>query len=160
MNGFTVEAMPTEVAQYVRSNKKSPGYGFPAHKEVAAGRAPCRHCLKLIRPQEEELLLFTYDPFQESKARPLPGPVYLHAEECGRFSEKTIFPEVYKGRQLTFCAYGSERNLVKEILLTNGEEEATANELFAIPEVKYVHVRSTEAGCYLFRLERAQGGDN
>lgn len=154
MSGFTVEAMPTEVAQYVRNNKKSPVYGFPAHKEVAAGRAPCRHCLKLIRPQEEELLLFTYDPFQESKARPLPGPVYLHAEECGCFSDKTIFPEVYKGRQLTFCAYDAERNLVKETLLTNGEEEA-ANQLFAIAEVKYVHVRSTEAGCYLFRLERA-----
>ena len=81
--------------------------------------------------------------------------MYLHAEECGRFSEKTTFPEVYKGRQLTFCAYDSERNLVIEILLTNGEEEAAANGLFAIPEVKYVHVRSTEAGCYLFRLERA-----
>jgi hypothetical protein len=104
MNGFTVEALPTEVAQYVRANRKSPVYGFPAHKEVAAGRAPCRHCLRLIRPQEEELLLFTYDPFQESKARPLPGPVYLHAEECGRFSEKATFPEVYKGRQLTFSA--------------------------------------------------------
>ena len=154
MNGFTVEAMPTEVAQYVRSNKKSPVYGFPAQKEVAAGRAPCRHCLKLIRPQEE-LLLFTYDPFQENKARPLPGPVYLHAEECRRFSEKAIFPELYKGRQLTFCAYDAKRNLVKEILLRNGAEEATANELFAIREVEYVHVRSTEAGCYLFRLERA-----
>jgi hypothetical protein len=29
-----------------------------------------------------------------------------------------------------------------------------AEELFANPAVKYIHVRSTEAGCYLFRLER------
>ena len=155
MNRFTVVAIPTEVAEYVRANRKSPVYGFPAHKEVAAGRAPCRHCLKLIRPEKEELLLFTYDPFQENKARPIPGPVYLHAEECKRYCREKTFPDVYKGRRLTFSAYGAERNLVKEILLTEGEEETTANQLLAIPEVEYVHVRSTEAGCYLFRLERA-----
>jgi len=155
MNRFRVEAIPTEVAQYVRANGKSPVYGFPAHKEVAAGRAPCRHCLQLIRTQREDLLLFTYDPFQESKARPLPGPVYLHADGCARYSEEKTFPDTYKGRPLTFSAYGAERNLVKEMLLTDGEEETAANQLFAIPEVEYVHVRSTEAGCYLFRLERA-----
>ena len=155
MNRFTVEAMPTEVAEYVRANRKSPVYGFPAHKEVATGRAPCRHCLELIRTQEEELLLFTYDPFQESKTRPLPGPVYLHAEACARYSVEKTFPDVYKGRQLTFSAYGAERNLVKEMLLTDGDEEAAANQLFTIPAVEYVHVRSTEAGCYLFRLKRA-----
>jgi hypothetical protein len=155
MNSYTVVAIPTEVAQYVRDNKKSPVYGFPAHREIAAGRAPCRHCLELIRTQEEELLLFTYDPFQETGVRPLPGPVYLHAENCARYNQTRAFPEVYKERLLTFSAYGAERTLLKEVLLSNGEEEAAANKLFAIPEVEYVHVRSTEAGCYLFRLERA-----
>lgn len=155
MNGFSVVAIPTETAQYVREKRKSPVYGFPAHREVAAGRAPCRHCLGLIRPQEEELLLFTYDPFQASGARPLPGPVYLHAETCSRYSEEGRFPDLYRGRQLTFSAYGAERELVKEILLRDGGEEEAANELFAIAGVEYVHVRSTEAGCFLFRLERA-----
>jgi Protein of unknown function (DUF1203) len=155
MPGFTVVAVPTEVAEYVRANGKSPVYGFPAHKEIATGRAPCRHCLRLIRAQDEELLLFTYDPFQESGARPLPGPVYVHADECARYGEEETFPEAYRGRQLTFSAYGTERNLVKEILLANGEEESLASQLFAMQEVEYIHVRSTEAGCYLFRLERA-----
>ncbi len=154
MNAFKVIAIPTEVAEYVRTSEKSPVYGFPAHKEVAAGRAPCRHCLELIRMQEQELLLFTYDPFQGVGARPSPGPVYLHAEPCRRYREEKIFPSAYKGRKLTFAAYGADRNLLREILLIDGEEEAAANQLFAIPEVAYIHVHSTEAGCYLFRLER------
>ena len=81
MNSFTVIAIPTEVAGYVRTKGKSPIYGFPAHKEVSEGRAPCGHSLKLIREQQEELLLFTYDPFREVAAPPLPGPVYVHADK-------------------------------------------------------------------------------
>lgn len=154
MNQFKVVSIPTEVAQYVREHRKSPVYGFPAHKEIAAGRAPCRHCLQLIHINEEELLLFTYDPFRQVGAPPLPGPVYLHAEECARHETDRVFPEVYRGRLLTFDAYGADGALEKTKYVTNGGEEEIANDLFAIPEVQYIHVRSTEAGCFLFRLER------
>jgi Protein of unknown function (DUF1203) len=154
MNSFQIVPIPTEVAESVRATGKAPVYGFPAHRELAAGRAPCRHCLRLIRPQEEELLLFTYDPFRELAQPPLPGPVYIHAEKCQRDTERTSFPEEYRGRLLTFVAYGESRKLLEEVRLTNGGEEETARRLFADPAVKYIHVRSTEAGCYLFRLER------
>ena len=55
---------------------------------------------------------------------------------------------------LTLFAYGGERKLISEIRVADGEEEKVSSEMFANSEVKYVHVRSTEAGCYLFRLER------
>jgi Protein of unknown function (DUF1203) len=154
MSTFRVVALPTSVAQSVRETQKSPGYGFPAHRQLAAGRAPCRHCLKLIREQEEKLLLFTYDPFHEHGVPPLPGPVYLHAEDCPRHVESNAFPENYRGRKLTLTAYGAERALLEEIRVANGEEESKAEVLFSNPAVQYVHVRSTEAGCFLFRLER------
>jgi hypothetical protein len=154
MNSFRVVAIPTEVAESVHKTGKAPKYGFPAHKEVAAGRAPCRHCLRLIRVNEEELYLFTYDPFSELGVPPLPGPVYIHAETCGRSAGADSIPEEYRGRLLTFAAYGSDRKLLKEVCLKNGNEDKEAEQLFADPEVKYIHVRSTEAGCYLFRLER------
>ncbi len=105
MSSYRVVAIPSEVAEQVRNTGKSPNYGFPAHREVAAGRAPCRHCLKLIRKDEEELLLFTYDPFRELGEPPLPG-------------------------------------------------QRAAEELFGEAKIRYVNVRSTEAGCFLFRLER------
>jgi hypothetical protein len=155
MSSFRIVPIPTEVAETVRATGKAPVYGFPVHKETAGGRAPCRHCLRLIRVQTEELLLFTYDPFRELKEPPLPGPVYIHAEKCERNQEQDSFPEEYRGRLLTLIAYGEERKQLQEKRLTAGNEDAEAEKLFADPTVKYVHVRSTEAGCYLFRLERA-----
>ena len=155
MNSFQVIAIPTEVAESVGETGKAPQYGFPAHMEVAAGRAACRHCLQLIRTKEEKLFLFTYDPFEELGVPPLPGPVYIHAEACERRVGASSIPEEYRGRQLTFAAYGEDRQLLKEIRLTTGNEDEEAQRLFASPAVKYIHVRSTEAGCYLFRLDRA-----
>jgi hypothetical protein len=154
MNSFRVVAIPTAVAESVRHTMKSPTYGFPVHKELTTGRAPCRHCLRLIRPQQEELLLFTYDPFHEHGVPPLPGPVYVHAEACERHPSGNSIPQDYRGRLLTLSAYGAERALIEEIRVADGEEETIAARLFANLSVHYVHVRSTEAGCYLFRLER------
>jgi Protein of unknown function (DUF1203) len=154
MEVYRVTAIPTAIAESVRSTQKAPGYGFPAHKGVAAGRAPCRHCLGLIKLNEEELFLFDYDPFRELGVPPLPGPIYVHARNCERHVETTHFPEEYRGRLLTLDAYGEDRALLKEVRVSGGEEDSAAKRLFAEPAVKYIHVRSTEAGCYLFRLDR------
>lgn len=154
MSSFRVVAISTEIAESVRKTGKAPKYGFPAHKETAAGRAPCRHCLRLIRINEEELYLFTYDPFSELGVPALPGPVYIHAQACERSNGASSIPEEYRGRLLTFEAYGSDRKLIEERRLANGNEDEEAKRVFANQEVEYIHVRSTEAGCYLFRLER------
>jgi Protein of unknown function (DUF1203) len=154
MSLFRVVAIPSEVAEQVRNTGKSPNYGFPAHREVAAGRAPCRHCLRLIRKGEEELLLFTYDPFRELGELPLPGPVYIHAENCARHPESDVIPEEYRGRLLTLEGYGDDRALVREFRAKDGAEEHAAAQLFSDAKIRYVNVRSTEAGCFLFRLER------
>ena len=76
--------LPTEIVETVRATMKSTGYGFPAYRQPPGkGRAPCRHCLKLI--EDEELILFTYDAFYGLGVPPLPGPVYIHAEVCFPF---------------------------------------------------------------------------
>jgi len=161
MSSFHAVAIPTEVADSVRSTMKSPRYGFPAHREVAAGRAPCRHCLELVRLKEEEAILFTMDAFHAlptgETVPPSPGPVYIHAEECARYGSRETssgIPDTYRGRLLTLEAFGADRKLIAEVRASNSQEEKLAEELFANSEVKYVQVRSTEAGCFLFRLER------
>ena len=155
MASFQVAAIPTAVAESVRNTQKAPGYGFPAHKEVAAGRAQRRNCLRLIKVNEEELYLFDYDPFCELGVPPLPGPVYVHARDCERHNGGGAIPEEYHGRLLTLDAYGEDRTLVTEVRVSGGDEGKAAETLFEDPRVKYIHVRSTEAGCYLFRLDRA-----
>ena len=154
MSSFHAVAIPTDVAESVRATMKSPRYGFPAHKEVAAGRAPCRHCLELVKLHEEEAILFTMDAFHGQNVPPSPGPVYIHAKGCARYDGRPGIPEAYRGRLLTLEAFRADRELLGEVRVTNGEEEAAAGILLAKPGVAYVHVRSTEAGCYLFRLER------
>src|SRR5437667_9576672 len=88
MNSFHAVAIPTEVAASVRSTLKSPKYGFPAHREGAAGRAPCRHCLDLVRLNNEELILPTMDashglPHDET-VPPSAGPAHIHTESSRR----------------------------------------------------------------------------
>jgi hypothetical protein len=110
--------------------------------------------LRLIRKGEEELLLFTHDPFRELGEPPLPGPVYIHARDCVRHPESDVIPEEYRGRLLTLEGYGDARTLVKELRVSNAEEQNAAEQLFSDTGILYVNVRSTEAGCFLFRLER------
>jgi Protein of unknown function (DUF1203) len=154
MSKFKIVAMASETAEQVRRTMKAPGYGFPAYRETAVGRAPCRHCLKLIRPQEEELILFTYDAFFGQNVPPMPGPVYLHAHSCERYAGDGEIPEQYLGQPLTFEAFGTNRIRLAEQRTAGAGEEVALRELFDRPETEYVHLRSTSAGCYLFRVER------
>jgi hypothetical protein len=71
-----------------------------------------------------------------------------------RHPESAVIPEEYRGRQLTLEGYGENRALVKEIRVSDGREEQVALQLFREARIRYVNVRSTEAGCFLFRLER------
>jgi hypothetical protein len=147
--------MPTSVAETVRSTMKAPVYGFPAHRESAAGRAPCRHCLKLIRAGAEELILFTYDAFHGQGVPPSPGPVYIHAEPCALFAGNGHLPQEYHGQPLTLEVFGENRARLSEKRLNGTDGDTELQEIFQDPTVKYAHVRSTTAGCYLFRVERA-----
>ena len=151
---FRVAAIPTKVADLVRSTMRSPGYGHPAHAELATGYGPCRHCLRDFQIGKERRILFTYDPFYGLEPLPLPGPVFIHAEPCERFSESGGFPEDIRSHRLTFVAYGAGRRLLSEVYVDNRDEEPIIAESFARTDVTYLHVRDTEAGCYDFRIDR------
>src|SRR5262245_24585136 len=131
MSSFQAIPIPTEIADTVRATMKSPKYGFPTHREAAAGRAPCRHCLEIIRLHEEELILFTMDAFHGLNVPPSPGPVYIHAEECPRYEGNGGIPDGYRGRLLTLEAFGADRKLIAEVRAADSEEESIAEEMFA-----------------------------
>jgi Protein of unknown function (DUF1203) len=154
-HSFRVAAIPTKVADLVRSTLRSPGYGHPAHVEVATGYGPCRHCLRDFRVGKERRILFSYDPFHGIEPLPLPGPIFIHENACERFPDAAGFPEDIRSHRLTFVAYGTERLLLSEEYLENGEVEPLIARLLEPSDVQYLHVRDTEAGCYDFRIERA-----
>jgi Protein of unknown function (DUF1203) len=154
MPSYRVVAIPTAIAESVRATLASPGYGHPAHTEVATGHGPCRHCLRTFRVGAERRILFTYDPFDGLEALPLPGPVFVHADACQRYPEDAGFPAELRGLPLTLNGYGRGRRLGAQEYVTNGDVDARIENLLARPDIDYVHVRDTKAGCYDLRIER------
>ncbi|HUI74493.1 MAG TPA: DUF1203 domain-containing protein [Candidatus Acidoferrum sp.] len=154
MPNFRVVAIPTETVDAVRSTLRAPVYGFPAHVELADDDAPCRHCLRLIRKGSDRRILFTYDRFAGVESLPQPGPIYVHADACPRYGEGAGFPEELRGSPRTLEAYASGRRLVRQEYVADGRFETVIEELFHNPEVGYLQVHSTAAGCFTFRIER------
>ena len=147
-----VIAIPSEIAESVRETSKDPHYGFPAFRLKLAESAPCRHCLRRI-PAGEGAILFTLDAFEQIERLPLPGPVYIHAQDCARYPERGGYPEeLREGRTLN--AYGRGRRLRAQEYTGAKDIESRIQKLLAGCDVDYIHVRSTGAGCFTFRIER------
>lgn len=155
MTPFRTLAIPTALAEAARIEARSPQYGHPAHRELAKGTGPCRLCLQTFRVGEEQRLLFTYDPFAGLDPYPAPGPIFVHADGCASWAEPEGFPESLRALPLTLEAYAAGRWLVARERLADGDVESAVTRLFDHPAVSYLHVRNTEAGCYIARIERA-----
>jgi hypothetical protein len=152
---YRIVAIQDDVAETVRQTRKSPRYGHPAHAEVATGYGPCRQCLRVFEVGAERRILFTYDPFADTDPLPLPGPVFIHESRCLRYREDAGFPEDLRSHALTLNAYGRGRRLRAQEYVSDGRLEGEIERLLARPDVDFIHVRDTKAGCYDFRIERA-----
>jgi hypothetical protein len=153
MNTMRIVAMPTEVANTVRSTLKAPTYGFPAQVEIAEDAAPCRHCLKTFVAGKDRRILFTYDRFAGVESLPQPGPVYIHADNCERY-DSDAFPEEMRNSPRTLEAYAHGRKLIATEYISDGKYEDAIEKLFAHPGTSYIQVNSTTAGCFTFRIQR------
>ena len=155
MQPYRVVAVQDQIAAAVRRTLRSPGYGHPAYTEVATGHGPCRQCLKSFVVDNERRILFTYDSFHEKETLPLPGPVFIHERGCERYPEDGGFPADLLFHPLTLNAYAAGRRLLAQRYVSNGVVEAEIRDLLEDRDVSYIHVRDTQAGCYDFRIERA-----
>lgn len=151
---FRVIALPTSIADTVRTSMLSPGYGHPAHAELAGGYGPCRHCLRTFHTGVDRRILFTYDPFAGYEPLPLPGPVFIHEETCDRYPESSGFPQDLRAHPLTFNAYAKGRRLLVQHYVDDGRPEIAIENLLQRVEIDYLHVRDTRAGCYDLCIER------
>ena len=154
MQSYRVVAIDDRIANAVRQTLRSPGYGHPAHAEVATGYGPCRQCLKTFAIGDERRILFTYDSFYGRESFPLPGPVFIHEHDCERYPEDAGFPVDMLTHRLTLNAYGAGRRLVGQRYVSNGVVEVELQRLLQDRDVAYIHVRDTDAGCYDFSIER------
>jgi hypothetical protein len=157
MHSIRVVAIPTNLADTIRKNSTDPQFGFPVHTAPAGPGLPCRHCLDWIVAGRERAVLFTLDSFAGTEKLPLPGPVYIHADDCERYPEAAGIPMRLMSSPRTLNAYGRGRRLMAQEYVEAHTAQTTIESLFDRPDVDYIHVRSTTAGCYTFRLERNTG---
>jgi len=74
--------------------------------------------------------------------------------------EDAGFPKELLQHPLTLQAYGHNRRLVAEDAVPDGQVEPVMERLLARADVDYIHVRDTGAGCFDFRIERAEIAKN
>ncbi len=156
MTELRFRGIPDTVATEVRTTLRAPGYGHPAHREMAAGYGPCRQCLRTFAIGSEERILFTYQPFREAGSLPAPGPVFIHAEACERYDASTLPPD-FRSLPLVFEAYRDGGWLLAQERPGSGASEAQLSEMFDRYGADYVHIRNGEAGCFMARVDIGRG---
>ena len=121
---------------------------------AAAPANPCRHCLQLIAPGDEMLVL-AHRPFEAPQPYAELGPIFVHRGECPRYDAATL-PD--------WCAY-LEPALVRAYdarhWIDYERSDAVAGprildacrRILAHPEVDTVHLRS-KYGCFQCRIDR------
>jgi hypothetical protein len=97
--------------------------------------------------------LFTYNAFENLSRLPLPGPVYIHRDECESYAAAGFPPDLV-ALPLLFEAFGAESELVRREPVERAKIDAQIARLFELNEVDYIYVRNAEAGCFVARIER------
>ncbi|MEO8063380.1 MAG: DUF1203 domain-containing protein [Pseudomonadota bacterium] len=151
---FIVQGVPQEIADEVRRTRRSPGYGHPAHFEVAGGTGPCRCCLKPFIPGRDQRLLFTYKPRSGDGSLMAPGPVFIHAGHCSAYDEPG-FPNALRSLPLAFEARTSGSRVAEISARADAPAEEQMKVLFEAHFAAWLHVRHAEAGCFIARVDRA-----
>lgn len=100
-------------------------------------------------------MLFTLDPFAGQESLPLPGPVFIHLHACDRYPEIAGYPPELRNAGITLNGYANGRKLVAQEYATGADVEDRVQAIFERDHADYIHVRSTSAGCYTFRIEPA-----
>lgn len=143
---YIVRGLPQEVADEVRRTRKAPGYGHPAHLEVASGTGPCRCCLRPFVPGVDRRLLFTYRPEGRAGSLTAPGPVFIHADHCAAYLADG-FPDALRALPLAFEARAAHSRVTALVAEADPAEEQILR-LFQ-DRAEWLHVRHAEAGCFI-----------
>jgi hypothetical protein len=151
---FTIRGVPQEIADEVRRTRRSPGYGHPAHLELATGTGPCRCCLRTFVPGVDHRLLFTYRPPRNGSLT-APGPVFIHAEHCEAFSGEG-FPEGLRSLPLALEARADGSRVTGFTAEQGLPAEARIQQLFTTTGVEWLQLRHAEAGCFIATVDGAR----
>jgi len=151
MTALQIIALDATLVETVRRTRRD-AQGDAVELWISDGPGnPCRSCLRLT-PAETPLLLFSHQPFRTSGPYAERGPVFIHAEPCDAYGTADRFPADFGARPLTLRAYSHAGRIVDATVAAPGDALASLAQLFARPDVAFVHARSPAWGCYDFEI--------
>ncbi len=114
---------------------------------------PCRITLEDAEPGETLLLLNHEDhavatPYRNAYA------IYVRESALAATRFENALPPVFANRPIALRGYDGEGMLRGATLALAGDAEARIGELFARPEVAYIHAHNAAHGCFAARIDR------
>jgi hypothetical protein len=150
-------ALPTEIARSYRDGAPD-AYGRPPERLVAGESAPgpCRHCMTVIQPGEEYLVL-AHRPFSALQPYAETGPIFVHAGPCERHPDSSDTPALFmRSRQVIVRGYSAGERIIygTGALVAPDRIAETAGALLDRPDVAFLHVRYAATNCFACRIDR------
>ncbi len=150
---FRILPLPTEIAEAARHAVKAGASDHAIVNADSPGSSPCRHCLRWAQPGER-VILFPYAPIPSGHPYSETGPIFVHADECQRYSATNEYPADFRNGRV-FRAYDAKYKIIDAQIMNGSEPEAVIESLFQNPDTAFVDVRSVTHGCFTFRVQRA-----
>jgi hypothetical protein len=158
MRKFKIVPLSREYAAKIR-NKRKDDFGNEVIEQIATGKGPCRVSLKPFRVGEDSRLLLSHSPFTEQNAFNQPGPIFINKEDVEPYNDVHRFPPEIKANKesfpLSLIGYSKKQNMIFTQLVGDDDVDVLIEKTFAEnAKVEYLHVRNSEACCYICKVER------
>jgi hypothetical protein len=156
MSRFRCVPIPTETAARWRSTGRDDRGNALIKRTVDGPGFPCRHCLRL-GAAGEEMLLGSYDLPRPQGVYWTPSPIFLHAEECPRFTaEDTIAPIVLAPGIVSVRSYDAEQMCLYDLgAVSEGQDVAPIlARAVADPRTRFINIHTARPGCLLTAVEK------
>ncbi|HEY4196457.1 MAG TPA: DUF1203 domain-containing protein [Mucilaginibacter sp.] len=158
MSNFRIVPLSKGDVQRIRENRKD-DFGHEVIEQLATGLGPCRVSLKPFEKGVDKRLLFTHSPFEVDNAYNQPGPVFINAADVEEYTDVYRFPPEIKANKksfpLTLIGYNKQQMMVLTRLVGDGDVDEMINEVFEQNQgVDYLHVRNSQACCFICKIER------
>ena len=158
MSKFKIVPLSREYAAKIRETRKD-DFGNEIVEQVATGRGPCRVSLKPFKVGQDSRLLLSHSPFSEKNVFDQPGPIFISKEDVEPYIDIHHFPPEIKSNKesfpLSLIGYSKKQNMVFTQLVGDDNVDLLIEKIFdEHPKVEYLHVRNSEACCYICKVER------
>lgn len=117
---------------------------------------PCRHCLDFV-PENAEMLILAYCPFDNRQPYAETGPIFLCADDCEAWSGDDIPPILTDSPDYLVKGYDADQRIRYGTgrIVERENLPAYAAELLDRDDISFVDVRSARNNCFQLRIIRA-----